>query len=92
MDFAVIAPKIIPLILKYASQVAQLGITEAQKTEAVTQILKALNLNPTQIPDDVDTVYVYALVKYGVFKPEAILINLLREKDIKDDFWKALYQ
>lgn len=88
MDFAVIAPKIIPLILKYASQAAQLAISQAQKTEAVTQILKALNLNPTQIPDDVDTVYVYALVEYGVFKPEAIL-NLLREKDIKDDFWKA---
>jgi len=36
--------------------------------------------NPTQIPDDFDGVYAYTLVRYGVFKPEAIL-NLFRERN-----------
>ena len=54
----------------------------------VIKILKELNFNPTEIPNNVDIIYGYTLVEYGVFKPKAIL-NLLREKDIKDYFWKA---
>ncbi|OYD91883.1 NACHT domain protein [Nostoc sp. 'Peltigera membranacea cyanobiont' 210A] len=76
------------VISKYAPQVSQLIIKQAEKNEAVIKILQELKLNPTQIPDDVDTVYGYTLVKYGVFKPEAIL-NLFREKEIKDYFWDA---
>lgn len=80
--------KITTLISKYAPQVGQLIIKQAQKNEAVIKILQELNLNPTQIADDVDTVYSYALVRYGVFKSEAIL-SLFREKEIKDYFWAA---
>ena len=76
------------VISKYAPQASQLIIKQAQKNEAVIKILQELKLNPTQIPDDVDGVYAYTLVKYGVFKPEAIL-NLFREKVIKDYFWDA---
>ncbi|MEH1790058.1 MAG: hypothetical protein V7L23_31955 [Nostoc sp.] len=76
------------VISKYAPQASQIIIKQAQKNEAVIKILQELKLNPTQIPDDVDTVYVYALVRYGVFKPEAIL-SLLKEKVIKDYFWDA---
>ncbi|MFN6481214.1 ATP-binding protein [Nostoc sp. DedQUE07] len=76
------------VISKYAPQVSQLIIKQAQKNEAVIKVLQELKLNPTQIPDDVDGVYAYTLVKYGVFKPEAIL-NLFREKVIKDDFFTA---
>ncbi|BAZ31257.1 hypothetical protein NIES4074_37290 [Cylindrospermum sp. NIES-4074] len=76
------------VISKYAPQASQLIIKQAQKNEAVIKILQELKLNPTQINDDVDTVYGYTLVKYGVFKPEAIL-NLFREKVIKDYFWDA---
>ena len=84
MEFAAI----IPVIKRYAPQAGQLIIKQAKKNEAVIKILLELKLNPTEIPDDVDTVYTYALVKYGVFKPEAIL-NLLEKKEIKDYFWKA---
>ncbi|WP_292847041.1 hypothetical protein [Nostoc sp. NMS8] len=76
------------LISKYAPQAGQLIIKQAQKNEAVINILKELKLNPTEIPDDVDTVYVYALVTYGVFKPEPIL-KAFREKATKDSFWGA---
>ena len=79
---------IIPVIKKYAPQAGQLIIKQAQKNDAVIKILLELKLNPTEIPDDVDTVYAYALVKYGVFKPEVIL-NLLGKKEIKDYFWEA---
>jgi len=63
-------------------------IGQAQKDEVVINILKSLKLDPTQIPDDVDAVYAYSLVEYGAFKPEAIL-NLFRNKKIKDYFWEA---
>ncbi|NES80820.1 MAG: NACHT domain protein [Moorea sp. SIO2B7] len=88
MKFAPLDPKIIPLIIKHAPKAGELIVKQAQKIEAVNKILQDLDLNPTQIPDDVDLVYVYALVEYGVFKPEAIL-NVLRKKRIKDNFWKA---
>ncbi|GBE92524.1 AAA family ATPase [Nostoc cycadae] len=84
IEFAVITS----VIKKYAPQASQIIIKQAQKNEAVIKVLQELKLNPTQIIDDVDTVYAYTLVKYGVFKPEAIL-NLLREKVIKDFFWDA---
>lgn len=76
------------LITKYAPKAIQIFITQAQKNEAVIKVLQELELNPAQIPDDVDTVYVYALVRYGVFKPEAIL-NLFRNRKVKDDFLAA---
>ncbi|MBK1986572.1 NACHT domain protein [Sphaerospermopsis aphanizomenoides BCCUSP55] len=76
------------VITKYAPQASQLIIKQAQKNEAVIKVLQELKLNPTQILEDVDTVYGYTLVKYGVFKSEAIL-NLFREKVIKDFFWDA---
>ncbi|HEY9694276.1 MAG TPA: AAA family ATPase [Oculatellaceae cyanobacterium] len=76
------------VISKYAPQASQLIVKQAQKNEAVIKILQELKLNSTQIVDDIDTVYGYTLVKYGVFKPEAIL-NLFREKLIKDYFWEA---
>lgn len=76
------------VISKYAPQASQLIIKQAQKNEVVIKILQELKLNPTQIPDDIDGVYAYSLVKYGVFKPEAIL-NLFREKVVKDYFWDA---
>jgi len=84
IEFAAITP----VISKYAPQASQLFIKQAQKNEAVIRIIEELKLNPTQIPDDVDTVYAHALVRYGVFKPEPIL-NLFREKVTKDYFWKA---
>ncbi len=76
------------VISKYAPQASQLIIKQAQKHEAVIKILQELELNPTQIPDNIDTVYVYALIRYGVYKAERYL-NVFRERAIKDYFWTA---
>jgi predicted transcriptional regulator len=84
IEFAVITSAII----KHAPQAGQIFIKQAQKNEAVIKILQELKLNPTEISDDVDTVYAHTLVRYGVFKHEAIL-NLFREKETKDSFWNA---
>ncbi|MDJ0735610.1 MAG: AAA family ATPase [Nostocaceae cyanobacterium] len=80
--------EIISKISKYAPQAGELIIKQAKKNETVIKILQELRLNPTEIPDDVDIVYVHSLVNYGVFKPEVIL-NLFREKETKDSFWAA---
>lgn len=47
-----------------------------------------MNLDPTQPPNDVDGVYAYTLVEYGVYKPEPIL-KIFREKEIKRSFLDA---
>ncbi len=60
----------------------------AQRNEIVVKTLKELKLDPTQPPKDVDGVYVYALIEYGVGKDESIL-KLFREKQIKNAFWSA---
>ncbi|MBW4586924.1 NACHT domain-containing protein [Aetokthonos hydrillicola Thurmond2011] len=65
-----------------------LAINQAQRNETVIQVLKSLRLDPTQPPKDVDGVYAYTIVEYGVYKPEPIL-KLFREKDIKTAFWQA---
>ncbi|WP_337906996.1 NACHT domain-containing protein [Iningainema tapete] len=67
---------------------ATLVINQAQRNETVIKILKDLKLDPVQPPKDVDGVYAYALVEYGVYKPEPIL-KLFREKEIKNAFWQA---
>jgi hypothetical protein len=79
---------VVSQIIEYAPQARQLIITQAQKNETVIKVLQKLNLNPTQIPDEVDIVYAYTLVEYGVYKHEAIL-KLLQQKTVKDDFWRA---
>jgi NACHT domain len=61
---------------------------EALRSQAVIQVLKSLKLDPTQPPKDVDSVYAYALVEYGVFKQKPIL-KIFREKEIKNAFWQA---
>ena len=63
-------------------------LSAAQRNEIVVKTLKELKLDPTQPPKNVDGVYVYALVEYGVGKDESIL-KLFREKKIKNAFWSA---
>ncbi|NMF63400.1 NACHT domain protein [Brasilonema octagenarum] len=75
-------------IKPFAGSVGKQVIKNAQRNEAVIQVLKSLKLDPTQPPKDVDGVYAYALVEYGVYKPEPIL-KLFREKEIKNAFWQA---
>ncbi|MDZ8067684.1 MAG: NACHT domain protein [Nostoc sp. DedQUE08] len=72
-----------------AKPAASLVINQAQHNESVVRTLrKQFNFDPVQPPKDVDGVYVYSLIEYGVGKPEAIL-NLFRENKIKNAFWSA---
>lgn len=63
-------------------------ISKVQRNELVVKTLKELKLDPTQPPSDLEGVYVYALVEYGVDKEEPLL-KLFREKEIKNAFWSA---
>ncbi|MEH2177806.1 NACHT domain protein [Nostoc sp.] len=71
-----------------AKPAASLVINQAQRNETVVRTLKQYDFDPVQPPKDVDGVYVYSLIEYGVGKPEAIL-NLFREREIKKAFWSA---
>jgi NACHT domain len=79
---------VINALKSLASPAAPIIINQAQRNENIIKILKQLKLDPIQPPKDVDGVYAYSLVKYGVFKPEPIL-NLFREKEIRNAFWAA---
>lgn len=79
---------IINIIQQLAPHNGGLIIQQARKNESVIKICQVLKLNPTEIPDDIDTVYAYTLVEYGVFKNPEIL-KLFRNKKIKDYFWDA---
>ncbi|MEO1430528.1 MAG: NACHT domain-containing protein [Cyanobacteria bacterium J06633_8] len=67
-------------------------IDKAQRNETVIKILKHLKMDPAHPPEDLSGVYAYALVEYALeeegTKPEPVL-NLFREKQIRDAFWKA---
>ncbi|MDF5738231.1 MULTISPECIES: NACHT domain protein [unclassified Nostoc] len=71
-----------------AKPVASLVINQAQRNETVVRTLKQFNFDPVQPPKDVDGVYVYSLIEYGVDKQE-VLLNLFREREIKNAFWSA---
>ncbi len=84
----IIPDNIFKTIVNVAKSAVPQVINAAQRNEIVVKILKELKLDPTQPPKDLDGVYVYALVKYGVGKDEPIL-KLFREKEIKNAFWSA---
>jgi hypothetical protein len=63
-------------------------INQVQRNETIIKVKKKLGLDPAQPPKDVDAVYAYALVEYGVDKPESIL-KFFKEKEVKTAFWKA---
>ncbi|MEH1921857.1 hypothetical protein [Nostoc sp.] len=71
-----------------AKPATSLVINQAQRNETVVRTLKQFKFDPVQPPKDVDGVYVYSLIEYGVDKPE-VLLNLFREKEIKNAFWSA---
>jgi predicted NACHT family NTPase len=67
-------------------------IDKAKRNETLIKILKNLKIDQAHPPDDFYGVYAYALVEYALdeeaTKPESVL-NLFREKEIRDAFWKA---
>jgi hypothetical protein len=79
---------VVNVLKSIAKPAASLVINQAQRNETVVRTLKQFNFDPVQPPKDVDGVYIYSLIEYGVDKPE-VLLNLFREKDIKNAFWAA---
>lgn len=61
------------------------------RNETVLRVLKRLNINSEPTSDDFDSIYVYTLVSYGVFKPEPIL-NFFRHEHIRDAFRRYFYE
>jgi len=78
---------VISAIAKIAPATATLAIKQAQRSETVIRIKQQFGLDPIQPPGDTISVYVYALIEYGVYKPEPLL-KLFREKEIQKAFWK----
>ncbi|NEP02900.1 MAG: NACHT domain-containing protein [Symploca sp. SIO2E9] len=62
-----------------------------ERQECVIKILRKLNLDPEHPPGDFTGVYKYALVHYGVGKPQAIL-QLFRQAEIQQAFRQAFEQ
>lgn len=78
---------VISAIIRIASSAAPLAIQSAERSEIVIKIKKELGFEPLQPPKDAVSVYNYALVEYGVGKPELVL-ELFREQQIQQAFWK----
>lgn len=90
---------VITTIITTARSVATpILIENVKRNETVIKILEQFKIDPTHPAPDFDTVYAYALVKYGldkipndgVEKTEAIL-QLFREQGIKKAFYQSFY-
>lgn len=79
---------VITAIKKITATAVSPMIHQAQRNETVIKVFRYLKLDPLQMPKDFEGVYAFALVEYGVGKPESIL-KLFREKEVKTAFWKA---
>jgi predicted NACHT family NTPase len=81
--------KLVINAIKTIAPAASPIINQAQRNETIIKVKQKLGLDPAQPPKDVDAVYAYALVEYGVDKPESIL-KFFREKRLKQLFGKLL--
>lgn len=61
------------------------------RSETVLRTLQRLKIDKQPASNDFETIYVYALVEYGVFKPKAIL-NFFRNTYIREAFRQSLYE
>ena len=52
------------------------------RNEYVIRVLKQLGLDPDHPPEDFEGVYNYALVEYGIGKPE-VCLQIFREREIR---------
>ena len=90
---------VITTIITTARSVAgPLVIEKAKRDETVIKILKKFNIEPTHPAPDFDTVYAYALVKYGLDKipndgieKTEVILQLFREQEIKKAFYQSFY-
>ena len=77
------------------SELVSQGVGKAQdkliRNETVLKLLDKFNLKPDEPPNDVEGVYRFTLVEYGIGKPKPIL-ELLRQPKIQEAFGKAFGQ
>jgi hypothetical protein len=64
---------------------------QLERSEKVIQLRKKFNLSPDHPPADFTAVYQYALVDYGVDKPQ-LLLKIFRQKEIIQAFRYAFEQ
>lgn len=64
---------------------------KARRQEAVLKLLKHFNIDPGHPPEDFDGIYLYALIEYGVGKPEVIL-DFFKEKYLREAFRQSFIQ
>ena len=64
---------------------------KAQRNDRIIRILRKVGLDPDRPPDDqFETLYAYALVEWGAFKP-AELLALFRDAQVRDAFERAMH-
>lgn len=63
------------------------AIDKAKRSETIIRILRKLGLQSDVTPPDFDSVYVHALVEYGIEKPKPIL-DFFRHEFIN---WTSLH-
>lgn len=68
---------------------------KAQRNESILKILKKFKIDPKDIPNDFEGIYVYSLIEYGInenglHKPEEVL-EIFRLPEIKEAFRQAFY-
>ena len=64
----------------------------AQRNDRVISILQKVGLDPDRPPDDqFETLYAYALVEWGAFKPGELL-NLFRDQHVRAAFERAMQE
>ncbi|MGK7874355.1 MAG: NACHT domain-containing protein [Xenococcaceae cyanobacterium] len=77
------------------SELASQGVSAVQnqliRNETVLKVLYKFKLTPDNPPNDVESLYRFTLVEYGVGKPKPIL-ELFRQKEIQEAFSKAFGQ
>ncbi|MEA5452494.1 hypothetical protein VB780_28230 [Leptolyngbya sp. CCNP1308] len=61
---------------------------QVNRNETVIKLLQNFDLDPYHPPEEFQGVYAYALVEYGVGKPEPML-ELLRREEFRQIFFDA---
>src|SRR5579859_2983444 len=61
------------------------------RNETVLRVLQRLNIDKLPSHNDFETLYAYALVEYGIFKPKAIL-GFFRNEYIREAFRQSFYE
>lgn len=79
---------IISAIVKMGAKVTW---DKAKRRESVIKLLKRFNFDPNTPPTDIDGIFIYTLIEYGIDRPEPIL-NFFRNKYVKEAFQQSFYK